>query len=65
MPRGSHLPPSRLSAVAKAWAGEKVQKGQFAADIADRYVKELRAEESYFDLIDIYREHIRTTLPSP
>ena len=63
VPRGSRLAPSRLSAVAKAWAGEKVQKGQFAADAADRYVKELRAEESYFDLIDIYREHIRTTLP--
>ena len=44
-------------------AGEKVHKGQFSADTADRYVKELRAEESYFDLVDIYREHIRTALP--
>ena len=53
-----------LSAVAKAWAGEKVHKGQIPADAADRYVKELRAEESYFDLVDVYREHIRTTLPA-
>jgi uncharacterized protein YndB with AHSA1/START domain len=63
VPRGARLPPSRLSAVATAWAGEKVQKGQFAADAADRYVKELRAEESYFDLVDIYRDHIRASLP--
>jgi len=64
VPRGTRLAPSRLSGVAKAWAGEKVHKGQFSADAADRYVKELRAEESYFDLVDIYREHIRATLPS-
>ena len=43
--------------------GGEGPKGQFAADAADRYVKELRAEESYFDLVDIYREHIRTALP--
>ena len=63
LPRGSRLGASRLSAVAKAWAGEKVHKGQFPADAADRYVKELRAEESYFDLVDIYRDHIKATLP--
>jgi uncharacterized protein YndB with AHSA1/START domain len=62
-PRGSRLPPSRLSAVAKAWADEKVRKGKFPAADADGYVGELRAEESYFDLIDIYREHIRAMLP--
>jgi len=62
VPRGTRLPPSRFSAVAKAWAGEKVRKGKFAADDADGYVGELRAEESYFDLIDVYRDHIRATL---
>ena len=65
IPRGSRLTPSRLSAVANAWTGEKVRKGQFAAVDAERcYVGELRAEESYFDLIDIYRAHIKATLPA-
>jgi uncharacterized protein YndB with AHSA1/START domain len=63
-PRGSRLPPSRLSKVAIAWAAEKVRKGAFAAADADRYVGELRAEEAYFDLIDTYRAHIKATLPA-
>ena len=61
--RGSRLAPSRMSRIAKAWAGEKVSKGELAADVAERYVGELRAEEAYFDLIDTYRAHIKATLP--
>jgi uncharacterized protein YndB with AHSA1/START domain len=59
----SRLPPSRFSAVAKAWAGNRVRQGEFAADVAERYVRELRANEAYLDLIDIYRDHIKTALP--
>jgi uncharacterized protein YndB with AHSA1/START domain len=59
----SRLPPSRLSAVAKAWAGNRVRQGEFAADVAERYVRELRANEEYLDLVDTYRAHIKAALP--
>ncbi len=63
VPVDSRLPPSRLSAVAKAWAGNRVRQGDFTADVAERYVRQLRANEEYLDLIDIYRAHIKTALP--
>jgi uncharacterized protein YndB with AHSA1/START domain len=61
---GSRLPPSAFGAVAAAWAGKKVGSGEFDAELAERYVRELRAEEAYFDLIQIYREHIKSTIPA-
>ena len=59
----SRLPSSRLSAIARKWADNKVRSGEFAADVADRYVRELRGNEAYLDLIDIYRAHIKAKLP--
>ena len=63
VPPDSRLPPSRLSAVAKNWAGNRVRSGDFSADVAERYVRELRANEEYLDLIDVYRAHIKAALP--
>jgi uncharacterized protein YndB with AHSA1/START domain len=59
----SRLPPSRLSAIATTWAGNRVRGGDFGPDVAARYVRQLRANEEYLDLIDIYRAHIKATLP--
>jgi uncharacterized protein YndB with AHSA1/START domain len=59
----SRLPASAFSAIVADWAGRKVRSGEFTAEAAERYARELRAREEQVDLKRIYREHIRTTLP--
>jgi uncharacterized protein YndB with AHSA1/START domain len=59
----SQLPPTRFSQVVAHWAENRVRGGDFTPEVAERYVRQLRANERYYELIDIYRGHIRTALP--
>jgi uncharacterized protein YndB with AHSA1/START domain len=45
------------------WAGRKVRSGELTPEVAKRYARELSARQAHFELRDVYREHIRTTLP--
>jgi len=62
---GSGLAATRFSAIVGSWTKLRVQLGELSPDTAARYAGQLRATERYFELIDTYREHIRSTLPPP
>ena len=61
-PIGSRLPPTRFSKIAENWAGFS-SAAEFTADQKARILKGLRARERWFELIDIYSEHVRATRP--
>lgn len=46
------------------WLDQKVLDRELARDVADRYAQELRGTAVWNDLNEIYREHIRKTIPS-
>ena len=45
------------------WIRQKVAIGEFSEDVGDRYGRELRAAAKWNDLNEIYRRHIRETIP--
>jgi uncharacterized protein YndB with AHSA1/START domain len=59
----SRLPATRFSKVVASWTENRVRGGDFTAETAERYARQLRANERYLELIDIYRDHIRAALP--
>ena len=60
VPTGSRLPPTRMSEVAKNWAGYSVE---FTADQKARILRGLRERERWFELVDIYSAHVSATRP--
>jgi uncharacterized protein YndB with AHSA1/START domain len=46
------------------WIGQKVAIGELAKDVGERYARELRAAAQWNDFNEIYRKHIRETIPS-
>lgn len=45
------------------WLWRKVNEGEFTQDVADRYARELRGVIHWDEMNEIYREHIRKTIP--
>lgn len=60
VPTGSRLPPTRMSAVAKNWAG---YASEFTADQKARILKGLRERERWFELVDLYEVHVTGSRP--
>jgi uncharacterized protein YndB with AHSA1/START domain len=60
---GDNLLPSVVGEVAKVWAKSMVQSGEFDQATADRYVRDLRREAEVVSLNEIYRAHIKATIP--
>ncbi len=60
VPTGSRLPPTRMSAVAKNWAGFQ---SEFTVEQKARILKGLRERERWFELVDIYEAHVRASRP--
>ena len=46
------------------WAARKVNEGELSRQVADRYAKELREAACWNDLNEVYRKHIRDTIPA-
>jgi uncharacterized protein YndB with AHSA1/START domain len=61
-PIGSRLPSTRFSKIAENWAGFS-SASEFSAEQKARILKGLRDRERWFELIDIYSEHVRATRP--
>jgi len=60
VPTGSRLPASRMSEVAKNWAG---YASEFTAEQKALILKGLRERERWFELVDTYEAHVRATRP--
>jgi uncharacterized protein YndB with AHSA1/START domain len=60
VPTGSRLPPTRMSAVAGNWAG---LSNEFTAEQKARILKGLRERERWFELVDLYEDHVRASRP--
>lgn len=45
------------------WLWRKVNEGEFEQDVADRYARELRGVAYWDELNEVYRKHIRDTIP--
>src|SRR5439155_14224260 len=45
------------------WLWQKVVEGALTQDVADRYARELRGVLCWDELNEVYREHIRKTIP--
>jgi uncharacterized protein YndB with AHSA1/START domain len=63
IPIGSNLPPSELGDVAKYWAAEQRRSGEFSAEQAERYARQLRTYENYYEMNEFYRSFIRENCP--
>ncbi|HZC17191.1 MAG TPA: SRPBCC domain-containing protein [Caulobacteraceae bacterium] len=65
-PQGSRLPETEFSAFVKKWAtsapGQRVLAPEQAED-RDRVYRALRSRERWFELIRLYRDHIKATIP--
>jgi uncharacterized protein YndB with AHSA1/START domain len=64
VPIGSRLPPSSFGAIARYWAHEQKRAGEFTAEHAERYARQLRVYENYFAMSEFYREFIRRHCPA-
>jgi uncharacterized protein YndB with AHSA1/START domain len=60
VPAGSRLPPTRMSAVARNWAGFP---SEFTPDQKTRILKGLRERERWFELVDIYEAYVKASRP--
>jgi uncharacterized protein YndB with AHSA1/START domain len=57
---GSRLPMTRMSEVARNWAGHATE---FSAEQKARILKGLRERERWFELVDVYETHVRASRP--
>jgi uncharacterized protein YndB with AHSA1/START domain len=64
IPAGSLLPPSEFGALATYWASEQRRAGEFTAEQAKRYARQLRVYENYSEMSNFYRAFIRGNCPS-
>ena len=60
VPTGSRLPDTRMSEVARNWAGYATE---FTAEQKARILKGLRERERWFELVDLYGAHVRASRP--
>jgi uncharacterized protein YndB with AHSA1/START domain len=62
-PINSRLPPTRLTEIFENWAGFSMS-AEFTTDQKARILSGLRVRERWFDLKDLYTEHVAATRPA-
>jgi uncharacterized protein YndB with AHSA1/START domain len=60
---GSRLPASTFGAIARYWAHEQRRAGDFSSEQTDRYARQLRVYERYYEMNEFYRDYIRERCP--